>query len=389
MNVLISGAGIAGLTLSWWLLRHGHHLTVVEKSPSLRDEGYMIDFFGSGYDVSEQMGILSDLERIHYPISRLAFLNAEGCEKFSLDYADVRRLFNGRHFNFMRGELERLLYGKIKDQIHLRFATTVESFQQEAEQVQVKFSDGTTDRFDLLVGADGVHSRIRKLAFGEEKLFSRFLGYYTAAFIMAEPPKSLGLADAFYTLTVPGRQAAVYPIRGGRLATFFVYKAQRPVNDFSFEMAIEKLRTAYGKLGWIIPELLDRCDPSSFYFDEVSQIEMPGWNLGRVTLVGDACQCVSLLAGQGASMAMAGAYVLAKELARAGSDLPSALARYESRVKPGIEKKQEAGRKLARWFVPENRVQLAIRDSVMRLSTWPIASWMLKSSLAPESIIRS
>jgi 2-polyprenyl-6-methoxyphenol hydroxylase-like FAD-dependent oxidoreductase len=142
-------------------------------------------------------------------------------------------------------------------------------------------------------------------------------------------------------------------------------------------------------MDWIVPELLDRCDPSSLYFDEVSQIEMPGWSAGRVVLIGDACQCVSLLAGQGASLAMAGAYVLAEELARAENDLPGALTRYEWKVRPSIGKKQKAGRRLARWFIPDSEVQLTIRDMVTRMVGWPIAWRLLKRGLAPESIIRS
>jgi 2-polyprenyl-6-methoxyphenol hydroxylase-like FAD-dependent oxidoreductase len=134
MRILISGAGIAGLTLSFWLKRSGHDLIVVEKSPSLRDEGYMIDFFGSGYDVSEKMHVLSDLEKIHYPIARLAFVDASGHDKFSIAYPSFRKLFDGRHFNFMRGDLERLLYTKIQDHLNLQFGMTVESVQMRLKK---------------------------------------------------------------------------------------------------------------------------------------------------------------------------------------------------------------------------------------------------------------
>ncbi len=379
-------------TVAIWLEFSGHDLTVVEKSPSLRDEGYMIDFFGSGYDVSEKMQILDDLEKIHYPIARLAFLDAYDREKFSIPYPSFRKLFDGRHFNFMRGDLERLLYSKLKDHLKLQFGMTVESVQHEEEKVRVKFSDGTIGIFDLVVGADGVHSQIRRLTFGEEKQFSRFLGYYTAAFILDRPPKSLAAHDAFYTLTAPERLVGVYPIRGDRLAAFFVYfvyKAQHPVNDYTSETAEKELHKAYDEIGWIVPELLAQCDSSSMYFDEVTQIEMPTWSRSRVVLVGDACQCVSLIAGQGASMAMGGAYILAQELAKAGRDIHIGLTEYEKRVKPAIEKKQEAGRRLARWFVPANQLQLSIRDLVMRMTDWPIASWLLKRSLASESVLGS
>jgi 2-polyprenyl-6-methoxyphenol hydroxylase-like FAD-dependent oxidoreductase len=347
----------------------------------------MIDFFGSGYDVSERMGLLSDLERIHYPIPRLRFVDPKGREKFSIAYPVFRKLFHGRHFNFMRGDLERHLYARVKDDVELRFATTITSFRQETERVQVAFSDGTSGLFDVLVGADGVHSHIRRLAFGEEACFAHFLGYYTAACILPKAPRALG--DAFYTLTVPGRQVAVYPIRGGKLATFFAYKAQRPVSDCSRETAVRALRTVYGDMGWIVPELLAQDAPPRLYFDEVAQIAMPRWSVGRVVLVGDACQGVSLLAGQGASLAMAGAYRLAAELARAGSDIAGALTRYERQVKPRIENKQEVGRRMARWCIPDNQARLAVRNMVLRLAAWPMTAQVLKRLLAPESIMQS
>jgi 2-polyprenyl-6-methoxyphenol hydroxylase-like FAD-dependent oxidoreductase len=389
MNILISGAGIAGLTLAYWLVRRGHEVTLVEKSRGLRGDGYMIDFFGSGYDVAERMGLLPALEAIHYPVPRFVFVDANGRERFSVSYAALRRLFDNRHFNFMRGDLEGVLYARVKEDVRLRFGTTVESFRQapEGPRLQVSLSDGTVGEFDLLVGADGVHSQVRKLAFGDEEQFTRFLGYYTAAFVLEDWPAGHCATDALSTLTVPGRQVAVYPIRGGKLATFFIYKAHRRVADFSPGSAARELRAAYAGLGWIVPALLERCDRPGIYFDEVSQVQVPRWSSGRVALVGDACQCVSLIAGQGASLAMAGAYVLAEEVARAGDDLPGALRRYQERVKPRIERKHRAGRRLARWFVPESRVRQAIGDLFTRMAEWPVVWRLLRRALAPESIL--
>jgi len=384
MKVLISGGGIAGLTLALLLHRSGHEPLVVERSAHLRGEGYMIDFFGPGYDASERMGILPEIEGIHYQIPRLAFLGPSGKEKFSLSYLTLRKnLFGGRHFNFMRGDLERLLYSKIKDQVTVRFGTSIDSFEREGAQVRVQLTDGTTGLFDLLVGAGGVHSRVRELAFGAEDSFSRFLGYYTSAFIVDDPKIRESLDDAFYTLTVPGRQVAVYPIRGGRLATFFIHKSERLLGDFSPETVREELYKAYGGMGWIVPDLLGRCphDRSQVYFDEVAQIEMPAWSRGAVVLVGDACGCVSLLAGQGASMAVSGAYTLAEELGAAQEgeeEMAAALGRYEAKLKPSVKKRQKAGRRLAQWFVPGDHVRLAVRDAAMRLTTSSLASLLLR-----------
>lgn len=391
MKVLISGGGIAGLALAFWLHRHGHEPLVVERSENLRDEGYMIDFFGPGYDASEKLGILSDIEGIHYQIPRLSFIDAAGKERLSVSYAALRKnLFNDRHFNFMRGDLEWLLYSRIEGRVPMRFGTEVESFAQDGARVRARLTDGTADSFDLLVGADGAHSHVRELAFGEERLFSRSLGYYAAAFIIDDPEMLKSLGDAFYTLTVPGRQVAVYPIRGGRLATFFVHKTSRRLEDFSAESVRGEMSAAYGGMGWIVPELLERCPyGSSLYFDEVAQIEMPSWGVGRVVLVGDACQCVSLLAGQGASLAVAGSYVLAEELAAVRKeDVGAALAQYERRLRPAVLKRQRAGRRLARWFVAENRARLLVRDAAMRMMTSPLASQVLGRRFAWTSPTR-
>ena len=381
MNVLISGAGIAGLTLALALLRQGHRPLLLEKTPALRGGGYMIDFYGPGYDVAEAMGLLPALERIHYPIERLAFLDARGKEKFALQYRELRRLFDNRHFNFLRGDLEQLLYDKIKGEAEVRFGTAIGSFDQEGGQVRVRFSDGTTGSFDLLVGADGVHSQVRSLAFGEEERFFRFLGYYTAAFMLEDSGFPSIHRDAFQTLTVPGRQVAVYPVRGGRLATFFLYRSREVIAGYSPEAVHSRLDRVFGDLDWIVSSLLKYGRRSDdLYFDSVAQIEMPRWSEGRVVLIGDACACLSLLAGQGASMAMFGAKVLAEELERARTGVESALVSYEERVRPAVAERQAAGRSMADWFVPNSRLRLAVRDLITRFSTWPPVSPLVKRS---------
>jgi 2-polyprenyl-6-methoxyphenol hydroxylase-like FAD-dependent oxidoreductase len=189
----------------------------------------------------------------------------------------------------------------------MRFATTIRSFEQDARGVRALLSDGSTVTADLLVGADGVRSHIRELAFGKEARLSRFLNCSTAAFIFRNPPPTLRSSDALCTLTVPSRQVATYPVRDGGVATFFVHTAASQLANVSPTTATQELHRVYGGMGWIIPELLKHMDPVELYFDAVLQIETPRWSTRRVVLIGDACYCVSLLAGQGASLAMAGA----------------------------------------------------------------------------------
>ncbi|HTR36057.1 MAG TPA: FAD-dependent monooxygenase [Bryobacteraceae bacterium] len=382
-HVLISGGGIAGLTLGLCLDRAGIACTVVEQSPGPRSGGYMIDFFGSGYDAAERLGLLNDLESIHYPIAKLAFLDGRGREKFAVPYPELRKLFDNHHFNFMRGELEGMLLSKVCGAIDIRYGTTIRSFEENSAGIEATLSDGSTMRADLVVGADGIHSRIRTLAFGPESDFIHFLGCNTAAFVLENPSVDLEGTHAFDTVTIPGRQVAIYPIRGNRLATFFVHLAPRPHS--SAEPAIEQLRRVYAKMNWIVPKLLESAPPD-IYFDSVSQIRMPRWSKGRIALTGDAAWCVSLMAGQGASMAMAGSYILAEELSAPQNDLAAALRRYEERLRPSIAEKQLAGQKMAKWFVPGDRVRLAIRDAVMRFSGFRNANRILKGLFATSSV---
>jgi 2-polyprenyl-6-methoxyphenol hydroxylase-like FAD-dependent oxidoreductase len=223
-----------------------------------------------------------------------------------------------------------------------------------------------------------LHSNVRSLCFGEEAGYFHYLNCNTAAYSIE---RHATLQNSFYTLTAPGRQAAVYPIRGGRLATFFTYTASEPPGRLSPEAAAAELRTAFSDMGWIVPTLLEQLDPAGLYFDAVAQIEMPHWTSGRVVLLGDAAWCVSLLAGQGASMAMAGAETLAEEL-QAG-DVGSALARYEARLRPVIQRKQAAGRRMRNWFLPESRLRLALRDAATRIAMSPVGAPLLSRVIAP------
>jgi 2-polyprenyl-6-methoxyphenol hydroxylase-like FAD-dependent oxidoreductase len=179
MHVLISGAGIAGLTLAYCLERRGIESTVIEKSPALRTEGYMIDFFGSGYDAAEQLDLLPDLGKIHYEIARLSFLNGAGREKYSFAYSEVRKLFDGRHFNFMRGDLGRVLHSKLRDRAEIRFGLEIEAVDQTGAGCVAVLSDGARIDASVIVGADGIHSRVRTLCFGPESQFLRYLDLNT------------------------------------------------------------------------------------------------------------------------------------------------------------------------------------------------------------------
>lgn len=386
MRVIICGAGIAGLSLAWWLDRDGWEVLIVEQASGPRDEGYMIDFLGSGYDVAELMGLLPRLKEIHYPIPEIMYVDQNGRRIAGLDYELFARLQNGRLLNFMRGDLERVLFEELPKSVEVLFDLTIDELRPKAEHVEVLLTDGEWKRADLLVGADGIHSRVRKLTFGDEQRFLRYLGLHTAAYIFEDRELRRTLEGGFRMLSVPGRQVGLYPIRDGKVASFFVHRTPDKALPSSYG---DELHKAYGDLGWLVPDALRHCiDHSEIYYDQVAQIEMPHWSRGRVTLVGDACQAVSLLAGQGASMAMGGAYLLAREL-HASRPVEVCLAGYAARLKPMIERKQAAGRRTADWLVPPSQRRIAVRNVALRLAGLPGLSWLLRPVLTSgtESVV--
>ncbi|MER7212087.1 FAD-dependent oxidoreductase [Streptosporangium sp. NPDC000239] len=374
MRALICGAGIAGLTLAWHLERMGWQVEVVERAPALRDGGYMIDFYGPGYEVAERMGLAPRLLEARYPVNELGYVDRVGRRTSRLVMPES---FN-RVVSLLRTDLVRAVHDGVRAPV--TYGTSVAGIGQDGEGVTVELTDGTRREVDLLVGADGAHSQVRKLAFGAESGFVRYLGHRVAAYVIDDEALSRKIGTRYQMLTVPGRMAGAYALRGDRLALLFLCREPDPTLP---EDPAAWLRHTYGDLGWILPEALSRCpDPAEIYCDQVTQIGMEHWSTGRVALLGDACQAVSLFAGHGASMAMAGAWVLADELATAGAArVPDALAAYQRRVRPTIEEVQAFGRRFIQWMAPSSGLRIAARDWMLRLASLPGADRLFLNSL--------
>jgi 2-polyprenyl-6-methoxyphenol hydroxylase-like FAD-dependent oxidoreductase len=368
MKAVICGAGIAGLALAHRLDAQGWDVVVLEKAPEPRTQGYMIDFFGPGYDAAEAMGLLPRMRELSYRIQEAAFLDATGRQRAALSYGQFAKVVDGRMFSIMRPDLERALREQLRGSVELRFATGPAAVHDSTDGVRLTLTDGSTLDADLLVGADGIHSTVRRLAFGPEADFLRPLGFHTAAFVFTDPDIHSRIQGRFALTDSVGRQLGLYALRDGRVAAFAVHRTHEPTLP---EDARAALCREYGSLGWVVPQALAHCPPhEEVYYDHVAQTHVPRWSRGRVVLLGDACYAVSLLAGQGASLGIAGAYVLGGQLAR-HSSVEDGLEAYEKVWRPVTTEKQKVARSGARWFLPASPLQLRARHVMMKLARLP------------------
>ena len=388
-NILISGAGIAGLTAAYWLKKYGFRPVIVEQAPQLREGGYMIDFWGAGFDVAEKMNLIEQLKEKHYHIPEIEFVNENGKCIGGFNIDKLRKLINYRHFNMLRGSLARVLYDSVKNDAEFVFGNAIASIDENEDSVSVTFKDGSKRNFDLVIGADGLHSNVRNLIFGSEDQFEIHLGYYVSSFTI---DNFTGNTRIFQSYTIKGKWAGVYGIAENKLATFFIYKSKKtgyPHHDIQAQQALltEKFKNA----GWKCTELLEKMPSSEdFYFDDVSQIKMNSWSKGRIVLLGDSCQCVSPVAGKGASLAMAGAYILAGELKRSSGEYSAAFINYENKMKPEAERTQKMGQDFAPSFVPDSDFGIWKRNFFTKLMFLPVVSkWFINQFLSEKLKLES
>ncbi|MEV6641933.1 FAD-dependent monooxygenase [Amycolatopsis sp. NPDC051371] len=353
-SILVSGASIAGPALAFWLNRHGFRATVVERAPSLREGGYKVDIRGVAVDVVRRMGLLEEVHAASTDMRGAAFVNKRGKELATLD-ADTFGFRHGDDTEILRGDLAKILYSATRDHTEYVFGDWITGLDERADGVHVTFAHGAPRRFDLVVGADGLHSGVRALAFGPEEDFLRRFDAYIS---ISTVPNTQQL-DRWELLhsAAAGKMVNVYSTaRSADAKAAFWFTAPPLAYDRRDVDGQKNLVAAqFAGLGWEIPALLDAMrDADDFYFDPVCQIVMDRLSTGRVTLLGDAGYCASPASGQGTSLALAGAYVLAGELA-ASAGFGVALSQYESEMRPYIEKNQALAKTALRGIIPQSR----------------------------------
>jgi 2-polyprenyl-6-methoxyphenol hydroxylase-like FAD-dependent oxidoreductase len=395
-TVLICGAGIAGPTLAYWLARQGLRPTVVEHATAPRSSGSPVDVRGPAIDVAEQMGVMPRIRQARTRTTGISFVNATGRRVGGVNLRALQQAAGSHEVELPRGDLASILYQASRDHAEFLFHDTIVALDQDEHGVDVTFQRAQPRRFDLVVGADGLHSAVRRLAFGPEADFVGHLGIYVATAtwqstsVTATTAATMGLDGSIdrgrevIMYNTPGRAVAIHPSHGDAGA-FFAFRSPA-VAGFDYRDSAQHQRllaAAFTGAAWRVPELLERVQAADdLYFDSVSQVRVRPWWRGRVALLGDAASCVSLL-GDGSSLAMAGAFTLAEQLGVSPADHQVAFRRYEAAHRRLVEPRQRHLAWGAALLIPATRGGIVARNLATRL--WPVgaAAERLRRRVAP------
>jgi 2-polyprenyl-6-methoxyphenol hydroxylase-like FAD-dependent oxidoreductase len=365
VKVLVSGASMAGLSAGWWFARLGHNVTVVERADGLRPGGAPIDVRGRALGTAERMGILATIDAEKVTVAQpMPVLDATGAQVATLD---LRWFANEteQDVEITRDRLNRILREAIPADVDFRFKASIASIVEGAGGANVAFADGRQGRYDLVVGADGLHSHVRRLAFGPERNYVRHFGYYVA---LVDLPQGRPWERAM--LNIPGLTVAVRDAGDGPQAMML---AASPEVDYDYR-DIDQQRRLIGEFlsrvdAWQVPALRAAfCDPlaKGFYFDSVSQTHMPSWIKGHVAVIGDAGHCAALLSGMGTTLAMVAAETLANTWTEYGGNAEAASPAYHERLRPYVAQCQAFAHEGAPIMVPPTQTALDERNAMFR-----------------------
>ncbi|MEV4128109.1 FAD-dependent monooxygenase [Nocardia sp. NPDC049707] len=366
MRILISGASIAGPVLAYWLVRNGFDVTVVERTPTPRKTGggHAVDLFRPAMQIVERMGVAEEIRAKATGTDALVIHRPEH-KPVTLDLRKMFTAVSDNHVEIMRDDLSEILYNTTSSDVDYIFADSISAIGDDGE---VTFEYSPAQRFDIIVGADGLHSNVRTLTFGPESDSTTWLGSYLAIFSV---PNYLELDNVMEMFVEVGRIAGIYSaahVNDAR-AGFFL-RPPKPL-DYHYrdtEQQKQLLRNHFGDMGWEVPQLLAELDRTpSFYFDSITQLRLDTWSRGRVTLVGDAAYCPGPAVGGSASMAVVGAYILAGELAAHVGDYAAAFAAYETEIGEYVRRSRSLAVASAKMLVPASRLELWAMVNAVRL----------------------
>ncbi|MGI5424085.1 FAD-dependent monooxygenase [Streptomyces sp. CA-179760] len=371
MEILVSGAGVAGLACAVELGARGHDVTVVEYARHLRSTGTPIDIRGDAIETVDRMGLLSKIQNQRLRMSELTqFVDSAGEPVARIPMAEISD--SDDDIELLREDLVRILAEALPDTAAIRFGDAIETLTDDGVSggengggIDVRFASGRTGRYDLVLGADGQHSAVRRLVFGPEKDYLRHLGVY---FALADHPGEALSEGTNSIYNVPSRMAGLFRYKGRAVAVFQFRSERIDYDHHDLESQKKILVEAFaGHRSWRIPELLDAAlaDPGLF-FTSASQIHLPSWHRGRVALVGDAGYSPAFLSGRGTSLALTGARFLAEELERCGDDHTAAFARYETRQRPYVTFAQNRAYSGRDRMLPTTWAAISARNEALR-----------------------
>ncbi|WP_062895615.1 FAD-dependent monooxygenase [Mycobacterium avium] len=354
MRILISGASIAGPVLAYWLTRYGFEVTVVERAPTLRKTGgHAVDLFRPAMEISAKMGVLPRIEDLGTGTTRLTLYREGRPQPSRIDLTKIYAASSDRHVEIMRDDLSEVYYDAARDDVEYLFGDSITAIEPDGT---VTFEHCAPRTFDVVVGADGLHSNVRRLTFGDEAGLTRFLGGYLS--VVSAPKTLVGPGEMVGHVGV-GRFAGIYTadhLDDARAVFLFRSAAELAYDHRDTARQKELLREAFAGMhdevdGW----LAETERTPTFYFDSITQLRTDRWSRRRVTLVGDAGYCPGPAVGGSTSLAVLGAYVLAGELARADGDHLRAFAAYELQMRESVRRSRSFARAAARGVIPGSR----------------------------------
>jgi 2-polyprenyl-6-methoxyphenol hydroxylase-like FAD-dependent oxidoreductase len=344
IRVLVTGASIAGPALAHWLRRRGAEVTVVEQAPGLRPGGQAVDARGVAKEVIRRMGLDAEVRAACTDTAGAYTVDADGNVLETYRAEDDGGDGYISEIEVLRGDLSQLLYDDTRDGVDYVFADRIAELAQDADGVDVTFASGDRRRFDLVIGADGLHSALRAMVFGPRERFIRHLGLVLAFYSV---PNEFGLDRWLIDYQEAGRSAGLRPVHDATRAIAML-SFPSPGFDIDYrDVEAQKglLREQMAGFGWETRRILAHLDDTAdFYLDQVAQVVMDRWSSGRVGLIGDAAFSASPMSGAGTGLALVGAYMLAGELAAAGWDPEAGFAGYEQRMRAYVEANQAIGR---------------------------------------------